>query len=197
MSGLCLWRAGVSTASDNTQTWMLCEDMLTRLKDELILEALDILHGEMEAGRIDIKGYSALLPDKSDEMQKDMYLINNLRLREAEIREQYALYLDGTREWDPEVMQRVEGLRKFVLSVNAISMLMKFSDISGEWAEDTGRFSREGDFKAVLIGSMKMSPDRVEVAEFAVSSRKFTDSGALSGSEMEALAQAIGSCRLR
>lgn len=174
---------------------MLCEDMLTRLKDELILEALDILHGEMEAGRIDIKGYTALLPDKSDEMQRDMYLINNLRLREAEIREQYAPYLDGTREWDQEVMQRIDGLRKFVLSVNAISMLMKFSDISGEWADDTGRFSREVDLKAVLVGSMKMSADRMEVAEFVVSSRKFGDSGALSAPEMKALAEAVGSCR--
>ena len=32
---------------DATLAWMVCDDILTRIKDELILEAIDILHDEI------------------------------------------------------------------------------------------------------------------------------------------------------
>lgn len=179
-------------ASKEAPAWMACEDMITRLKDELVLEAIDILQGEIKAGRIDIKGYVSLLPDKSDEIQRYMYIINNLRMRENEIVAQYSPYLDPNfEEKDPDKLKRIEDLKKFVLSVGAISTLMRFSDIAGGWAEDTGRHSELNDPVQILASTLRSMEERKEVLEFALSSSKFLKSESLTNEEMDILRKAM------
>ncbi len=170
--------------------WMACEDALTRLKDELVLEAIDILHQEVAAGRIDINGYVSLLPDKPDEIQRDMYIINNLRMSEQEIMDQYGHYMHETEEKDTYKLRRMEDLRKFLLSVRAISTLMHLSEIAGAWAEDTGRYPRETELSTIFEKTARASADRIEVLDFVLSSAKFMKSQALDSKELSALRMA-------
>ena len=178
-------------AGEDVPAWMMCEDIITRLKEELILEAVDILHEEMKAGRVDINGYISLLPDKSGEMQKDIYIIGNLVQREAEIDEQYRSYLEGRDgESDPAVVERIEALGKFMLSVHAISTLMRLSDAAGKWADDTGRYSSLTDQKEIMIRTVRLAEDRLEALDFILSSSRFVKSGALTKEELEMLGNA-------
>ena len=175
-------------AEADAPAWMLCEDIITRLKDELILEAIDVLHGEMKAGRIDINGYKSLLQDKPSELQRDMYIINNLIEREHEIMEQYMPFIRGLdKETDPEKVARIEDLKKFILSVNAISTLMRLSRIAETWAEDTGRYSASHDPEEIMIGTIGMAEDRAEVLEFVLDAAKFEKSEALTAKELSLL----------
>jgi hypothetical protein len=175
--------------------WMACEDIITRLKDELVLEAIDILQDEIKAGRMDIKGYVSLLPDRSDEIQRNMYIINNLRMREHEIVEQYRPYLGEMEERDPDKLKRMEDLKKFVLSVGAISTLMRFSDVAGVWADDTGRYPDLDDTEEIMVNTIRGAEDRIEVLEFALSSSKFMKSEAISDEEAAMLRRALARCR--
>lgn len=174
-------------AAWSAPAWMLVEDILTRLKDELVLEAIDILHIEMNAGRIDVSGYVSLLPDKPDEIQRDMYIIGNLMEKESEIMARYGPYLGEVMESDPAKMKGIEDLKKFVLSVNAISMLMRFSHVLEKWAEDTGRYQGAGDMRLIISDTLKTTEDRAEVLEFALGSSRFMKSGTLNESEIRLL----------
>lgn len=167
--------------------WMLCDDMITRMKDELVLEAIDLLHEEIKAGRIDVKGYTAVLPDRPAELQRDMYLIGNLVEREHEILQQYAPYAGNMAETDPKKLGRIEELGKFVLAVKAISMLMRLSAVAERWALDTGRYSALDDSAEILAKTAMMADERRELVEFVLSSRRFMKSEALTGSEIEKL----------
>jgi len=168
--------------------WMASEDIIIRMKDELILQAVDLLREEIKAGRVDINGYVPLLPDKPNEIQRDMYIINNLVLREHEIIEQYRPFLEGSiEEKDPDKVRSIEGLRKFVLSVRAISTLMRLSEVAGRWADDTGKYSELKEPAQVLLSTARMGEDRVEVLDFVLSSSKFEKSEALTKAEMEML----------
>ena len=170
---------------EDALAWMLCEDIITRLKDELILEAVDILHDEMKAGRIDVTGYISLLPDKSNELQRDMYIISNLIQKEPEIVRQYRPFLDSIdKEKDPQKVARIEELKKFMMSVQAISTLMRLSNIAELWAEDTGRYSDSKDPEEIILGTVRMAESRVEVLDFALSSTKFSKSEALTTHEI-------------
>ena len=176
---------------EDAPTWMLCEDMITRLKEELILEAIDILHDELKAGRVDISGYVALLPDRSDELQKDMYIIGNFVQRQSEIEEQYRpLIENAANEKDPERVAAIERLGKFLLSVRAISTLMRLSEIAGDWAGSTGKYSRYADRKEILSRGMVEDGARCELVDFVLSSRKFISSKALTDDEIAILRQA-------
>ena len=85
---------------DATPAWMVCDDILTRIKDELILEAIDILHDEINSKHLVIEGYSPVVLERSEEMQRDIYLINNLMERAEEISANYGKYLDGSAAAD-------------------------------------------------------------------------------------------------
>ncbi len=180
----------METPSD-VPAWMMCEDIITRLKEELILEAIDILHTELETGRVDITGYVPLLQDKPEQIQKDMYIIKNLRMREAQILDQYIPMLESKEEKDPQKIQRMEDLKKFVISVRAISALMRFSDIAGDWAQDTGRCAGFADPEEIMIKTLNMDEARCEVLEMALLSSKFKKSEALSAQEMKMLKDAL------
>lgn len=171
--------------------WMLCEDLITRMKDELVLEAIDILHEEMKANRIDISGYVSLLPDKPNEMQRDMYIINNLVQRQPEIMEQYRPFLEsGAKETDPQKVERIEELKKFMLSVQAISTLMRLSSVASMWADDTGKYSALGDQAQIIARTASMAEDRLEVLDFVLTSPRFAKSEALTSAETEILKKA-------
>lgn len=167
--------------------WMLCDDMITRIKDELVLEAVDLLHAEIKAGHIDVNGYTAALPDRPAELQRDMYLIGNLVEREHEIMQQYAPYTKETTETDPKKLSRIEELGKFVLAVQAISMLMRLTAVAERWASDTGKYSALSDPAQILAKTAMMAEERKELMEFVLSSKKFMKSEALSDGEMKTL----------
>ena len=177
--------------AEEAPAWMLCEEMITRLKDELILEAIDILHEELKAGRIEISGFVPLLPDKHDELQKDMYMIGNLVQREAEIEAQYGpLVDDASNGKDPERVARREELWKFILSVRAISTLMRLGEVAREWAQDTGQYSGQRNMNDILSRSMNKQSARCELVDFVLSSRRFCKSEALTDDEIGIIRQA-------
>ena len=172
-------------ADEGVPSWMTCEDMITRIKDELILEAIDILHDEMKAGRMDMRGYVSLLPDKSDEIQRDMYMISNLMRSEAEILEKYKPYFAGKAdEADPARVESVESLKKFVLSVQAISILMRLSEVAGRWADDTGKYSGIKEPERIMLNTARMAEERIELLDFVLSSSKFGKSEVLTLKEL-------------
>ena len=175
-------------SKEGVPAWLMCEDILTRTKDELVLEAIDLLKAEMKAGRIDIKGYVAILPEKSQELEQDIFIVNNLIARAPEIREQYRDYLkkeaDG-KITDPEMILRGEGLRKFLLSVDAIDLLMRFSRVFGVWADDVGVFSKLNDPVDVMVKTANMDSERIEALSFVLSSKTFDKNDALSNEEIQ------------
>ncbi|MDE1860410.1 MAG: hypothetical protein KGH72_01705 [Candidatus Micrarchaeota archaeon] len=174
--------------------WLLCYDMLIKVKDELTLEAIDILHDEIKAKHIDITGYVSLLPDKSDELQRDMYIINNLLIRENEIREQYAAYLeDSSGTTDGKELARAEELKRFLLALDAISMLMGYSRLVAKWAEDTGEFYDSSDPAEIVRRTMEPEGQRRQLAEYILSSAKFRKSDALSEDEFEIIRRSLRS----
>lgn len=181
---------------DSVPAWLVCEDMLTRTKDELILEAIDILRKEMAEGRIDIRGYVAAMPEKGKELEQDLFVISNLIGRAGEIRERYAEYAKREGKGgisDPDVVLRGEELRKFLLSVNAIDLLMRLSRVFGMWADDVGNYSLLNNLIDVMVKSAGLDGDRLEALGFVVSSKVFADSKALSDEEMRLLKETLGS----
>ena len=171
----------------SSPAWMICDDVLTRVKDELILEAIDILHDEINAHRLIIEGYNPVMLDRSIEMERDMYLIKNLTERSEEISKNYSKYFTGeqTADWaDPE---RLEELKKFLMSVSGIRILMEMADVFEGWSSDTGRYYKETDPKQIIAKTMGKGSDREKALEYVLKSKKFTENEAVSADELDML----------
>ncbi len=175
---------------EKTPAWLICDDILTKCKDEIILEAIDILHEEVKAKRIDMQGYVPMLIDKSEEVERDMFLINNLLSRSHEIRENYKDYMKTESEIknpDPALVARDEELRKFMLALDSIIYLMNLSRVFESWAADVGVFSNIKDPVEVFEKTMHHNNERMEALKFILSSSTFWKSEPLSEDERKML----------
>jgi hypothetical protein len=172
--------------------WLLCEDILTKIKDELILEAIDILHEEINQRRINIEGYVPILPEKTEEVERDLFLLNNLLSRREEIKEQYRRYSQERQKKDPEQVMRMEALNKFLMSIDAITFLMDTSHVFEMWADETGKYSRIRD-PSELLSTSASNEERIAALRFILSSSKFTENEPLGDEEFAILRQALDS----
>ncbi len=173
---------------EGVPAWLICEDILTRTKDELILEAIDILKKEMKEGRVDIKGYVAALPEKGQELEQDLFIVKNLVSRAPEIREQYKDYMKREQAGeitDPETVSRAEGLKRFLMSVDAIDLLMRYSTVFGMWADDVGVYSSLNDPVDIMVKTANMDEERVDALNFTLSSKTFEKNDAISNEERQ------------
>ncbi len=178
--------------------WMLCQEILVKSKNELVLEAIDALHREADAKRIDITGSTIKIEGKDNDIDRDIFVINNLLAQENEIRERYGKYIDRAdrgEEKDPAVIERVIELRKFLLSLTEIHLSMKYAKVFDRWVLDVGSAASLEDPKKIIAETAKADAERIDALEFVIEDRKFMKNEGLSNEEMEILRQAFFICK--
>lgn len=174
----------------DTPAWMLCDEILTKAKDEMILEAIDILHEEINQHRVTIEGYTPILLDRSEEMERDLFLLKNLLSRREEIRQNYKRYTEEKEHKDPALVMRIEELKKFLMAVDGIDLLMKMSHVFETWSEEMGKYSRVRDPNELLAASTS-NEERVSALKFVLSSSKFKENEPLSEEEISIMRFAL------
>ena len=182
---------------DDMPEWMLAQEILVKSKNEIILEAIDTLHKEIDEKRLEINGHTIKLPDKSSEIDMDMLIINNLLQKESEIIKQYSAFVKKTEELEEpssEIIERTEELKKFLMSVAEISLLMNFAKTIDAWVLDFAETMNKKDVALIISETAKRNVDRIEVLRFISSNKKFLNSDALSKEEFDTLRTALSKC---
>ena len=177
-------------AQEPTPAWMICDDILTRIKDELILEAIDILHEEINSKRIVIEGYSPVVLERSEEMQRDVYLINNLMERAAEISMNYSKYFNDAAMAESADPVRIEELKRFLMSVSGIRFLMDMAKVFESWSADTGKYYSEKDPASIIDKTMGRGTEREKALEYVLKSKKIMENEAITSEEISMLRKA-------
>ena len=179
--------------------WMLCQEILIKAKNELILEAIDALHRETDAKRIDVKGYTLKIEGKNSDVDRDMFIINNLLAQEEDIRGRYAESIaraENGHEKNPAIIERISELKKFLLSLTEIHMTMKYAKVLDRWVPDIGSAAMLDDPAKILSETAKKNTERIDVLEFVINDRAFMKNEGLSNEEMELVRQAFSMCRI-
>jgi len=172
---------------------MACDEILTRIKDELILEAIDILHEEINAKRLVIEGYSPVVLERSEEMQRDVYLINNLIDRAEEINMNYSKYFNDAATAEGADPVRIEELKRFLMSVSGIRFLMDTAKVFESWSADTGKYYSEKDPSSIIKKTMGTGTEREKALQYVLKSKKMIENEAITTEELSILKQAYES----
>lgn len=184
--------------SKDMPAWLICGDILVRIKNELILEAIDVLHNEIEEKRMQIAGSIIALPDRSEETEKETLVLNKLLREEANIRATYNEYIrqiENSSSLTPETIERIGELKKFLLSLAKILVVMKFAKLFEDWVKDVGN-NMKITLPSELIYSTAMSDiERVEALGFIISNRASRKEKILSDEEFGVLSRAFDKCK--
>ncbi|MCL5099554.1 MAG: hypothetical protein M1158_00290 [Candidatus Marsarchaeota archaeon] len=183
--------------NDRIPAWILCSDLLIKLKNELANEAIAVLEGEIKAGRISIGGSVITQPDEQSDGENKLFVVNNLINDRVAMHEKYdfliAEFESNPSKFDGKTAERMEGLKKFVLAVDEMRMLMAYSQMMDRWAEETTHHVRENSISEIIRATMQDDAGRREALRFVLSLKSFIKESILSEQERQELAQAISS----
>lgn len=176
-----------------TPAWMQCEDIFNRIRTELITEAMDVLQDVIDSKAIGVEGSLISLPEKPSDTEMRMFIINNIIKRKDEIIQKYSNYLenDSIKETNPFKVEQRERLRRFLLSIEQISLLMQYSTVIASWMHDMSMQVMANDPSEVIKGTMPGEELRREILRYVVASRKMEKERIFSEEERKILKKSI------
>jgi len=177
------------------QAWLLCVELLNKAKGEFITQAIETLRGEVEKKNIDIKGQTISAPEDSNENEREEIVLNKIADDYESIREKYEPYvsgeIDAVAAKDPAAVERTEKLRKFMLSLEKISILMGFGRLCDEWMHDVAIEVSIDDPSEILSKTMRDRSERKEMAKFVIANKEISKNEVFTKEELELFRKAL------
>ncbi len=173
------------------KAWLLCEDLLVRIRDEFASEAIDLLDREIKSGNIAINGEVSSAPEQDREYEKKMMVIGNLLKEKGELRTKYSKYVEDNGENNPKMLERVESLRKFLLSVESISILIGYVNEIDAWIKEVSGEVKAQSVSDILSSTHGVSAERKEILRRVLTKKKFIDDRIISKEEYAQISSAI------
>ncbi len=172
--------------------WLVCEDILNRIKAELITQAMDVLQEAINSKAIEVNGSLVTLPDRPSDTDMYMFIINKLIEEKGNIIDRYRSYLsnDGINQ-NPDNVQRRERLKKFLLSVEQISLLMQYSQVFNTWIHDVALQINATDPSDVIKNTLRENEPRMDVLNYVLNNKKIENEHILTEKEREILKSSI------
>ena len=173
-------------------SWIACEDLLVKMREELIDRAIKLLNREIEAGHISVNGSTLFSSEANADVEEAMYLINNLIDDSGRLHKEYSEYIEknnGKKLSDAEAKKFGE-LQKFVLSVEQLNMLMEYARVLSSWADAAGKMIEGKDTEDILRKTIDKEELRKTVLEFFINDSECRV--LLSSKEIEAIKSVLG-----
>jgi len=162
--------------NDRMPAWIMAQDLLTKLKYEFTNRAMAVLEKEIKEGRINFNGKLVLNEDKNKENEEYMFMINHLVEDKEKIHKQYDDHIKELEDSDdPTKVKISEGLKKFLLAIDTISMLIDYSKALDDWILDASLSINEDNPSNILAYTVNNDPIRKEIVNFCLTNPYFKD----------------------
>ncbi|MCL4404364.1 MAG: hypothetical protein M1544_00220 [Candidatus Marsarchaeota archaeon] len=180
------------TKAPSIPAWIDCEDLLVKMREELLDRAIKLLNSEIEAGHIKVNGNALFSSESSSDVEQAMYLINNLVDDSGRLHQEYNEYVErsSSKRLDSKEAKKFEQLQKFVLFVEQITMLMDYARVLSAWADSASKLTHAHSRDEILKLTMPASEDRRNVLEFFVNNKDIGKE-ALTDEERETLSNVL------
>ncbi len=186
------WPGASDIDESRIPSWIACEDLLVKMREELIDRAIKLLNREIEAGHIAVNGSTLFSSEANADVEEAMYLINNLIDDSGRLHKEYSEYIEknnGKKLSDAEAKKFGE-LQKFVLSVEQLNMLMEYARVLSSWADAAGKMIEGKDTEDILRKTVDKEELRKTVLEFFINDSECRV--LLSSKEIEAIKSVLG-----
>jgi hypothetical protein len=178
---------------EESPAWMVSEDLVSRISGELMSEALDLLEEEIKAGRVRVEGNLVTAAELTSEAEKHLFILDRLLGDEQNMRHRYENLVQAVeegKESNPDVVARLEEVKKFLLVVSQISITVKYAKVFTGWFLDAGKNMRIADPSEIIYMTALGNPERKEALDFILTNKTFIKSEVLKDGELEIVKRA-------
>ncbi len=184
--------------SDNSgiAAWIICEDLLVKLKTELANEAIITLQNEVKAGRMKVEGSIIPKIETQGDSERDLFVANEIAAESEKMLQGYADYINS-KESDPgkltaDEVIKIETAKKLMMAVQEISILINYRTVTEEWILEIEGIPTIDDPVKLLATTMHGKDDeRFHVLDFAVKRRSLIDEEIFTSQERNMMESAL------
>ena len=175
--------------------WLVCDEIISKMGEELLSQAISVMHEQLEKKRISLKGHLPTFSEGESEKEKDMFLISQLVKEHGNIEKQFTSYIKEAKT-NKDAVSRIDELQKFLLELRQILLLFNYSKACESWLIDVEQGMKEENPELLLAKSMK--PDaqlRSEILEHVLRNKEFIKNKVFSEQELKIMENALNSVR--
>lgn len=163
---------------NHTGAWLLCEDLLLKIKEAIVEEASGVLHREIEEDRIKLSADWVNMESQNEALERDMFLINNLLAEAPEMLWKQDEYIRAKEtsgaKLDADTVAKIESIKKLSLAISYISVLMEHTTVIDNWVKDIEQMPLAQDPTDLLKSTLNNK--RLELLKFFLKSKQFGSS---------------------
>jgi len=143
--------------------WIVCEDLLVKVKTELANEAIITLQREVKEGRMKVQGSVIPKNEMQSDAERDLFVANEIAAESEKMLQSYADYI-GSKESRPdkltaEEVQKIETTKKLMMAVQEISILINYRAVTEEWILEIEGIPTINDSVKLLGATMRGKDD--------------------------------------
>jgi hypothetical protein len=176
--------------------WIICEDLLVKLKAELANEAIIILQNEVKSGRMKVEGSMVSSDEHSKDTERDLFVANNIAEEGENMIKKYSDYIN-LKESDHSKLsskdvEMIDVAKKLILAIGEISMLMRYRRDVEEWINEIEKVANIKEPFMVLSSTINGRDDvRFEILKFATTRQSFIREDIFSKEERKIMEDAL------
>ena len=174
--------------------WIVCEDLLVKVKAELANEAILTLQNEAKAGRMKVEGRLVSTEVPSDD-ERDLFVANEIAKESAAMLRDYGRYIvqnEGKPGITPEEVGKIENAKKLMLAVEEIATLIHYRTVTEEWILEIEGMPDIDDPVEILSSTIHgKDDDRFSVIDFILRRKSIREEKIFTGEERKMLESAL------
>jgi hypothetical protein len=176
--------------------WIMCEDLLVKVKTELANEAIITLQKEVQAGRMKVEGKLVSSIETQSDAERDLFVANEIAAESDKMLQSYSDYIKE-KESKPENLtaedvQKIEIAKKLMLAVGEISLLIRYRVVAEEWILEIEGIPTINDPTELLAHTIHGKEDeRFNVLDFALKRKSLIEEEIFTDNEREMMSKAL------
>ncbi len=184
-------------SNDKIAAWLICEDLLVKIKTELANEAIIILQNEVRSGRMKVDGKLVSQIEAQNDAERDLFVANEIAKESERMLTDYQHYI-AQKENNPEHLRSkdvedIEKAKKLMLAVHEITILINYRTVAEEWILEIEGIPQIDDPVTLLAHTIHGKEDeRFAVLELASKRKSFKQEEVFTNEERGMIDSAIG-----
>ncbi len=173
--------------------WMFCTELLNKIKVEMVNQALDVLDSEITRKSISISGSTVELPDRPNEVETKLFVLEKIVENADEMQERYtqqSVKIRSNSSPDANQLIAAERAEHLALSVEMIKQRMHSSKVAEAWIGDVSMHVLENSPSCILKITSD-TPERLKLLHFVLENTTIRKEEVLTQYELDVISAAV------
>lgn len=169
---------------------MACDAIISKMRDELLSQAVSVMHEQLEKKRISLEGTLPAMSEEGGEKERDAFLLSQLVKEHENIEKQFGEYIEQAKA-GKDSLHSIDELQRFLLELRQIVVLSDYSRTCESWMADAEKELKESNAVKILSKTLAKEGKRRDALGFVLKDKEIAKEGVFSEGERRIMQDAL------